>query len=79
MRYENAADVKKPIALRLEPGTYYWCRCGRTTTPPFCSGAHEGSDFLPLEFEVEVGSTRVLCSCGLSANPPQCDGAHKDY
>lgn len=79
MRYENAAGISMPLVKRLEAGTYYWCRCGKSATPPFCSGAHEGTDATPLEFKVDVTSTQVLCSCGLSTKPPGCDGAHKDY
>ena len=76
MRYEHAGDLPKPLVKRLEAGTYYWCRCGKSTTPPFCSGAHEGTEFTPLEFKVDLNSTKVLCSCGLSQRPPECDGAH---
>ena len=79
MRYESAGGRQMPLAKRLEPGTYYWCRCGKTADPPFCDGAHEGTGSLPLEFTVDVASTKVICSCGLSENPPNCDGAHKDY
>lgn len=24
-----------PIMLDLEPGTYYWCSCGKTQNQPF--------------------------------------------
>jgi CDGSH-type Zn-finger protein len=71
--------MQMPLAKRLEPGKYYWCRCGKSATPPFCSGDHESSGILPLEFTVDVGSTKVICSCGLTENPPNCDGAHRDY
>jgi len=36
-----------PIMLDLEPGTYYWCSCGKTKNQPFCDGSHEGTSFLP--------------------------------
>ena len=26
-----------PIVLELDPETYYWCNCGKTKNPPFCS------------------------------------------
>jgi len=79
VRFENADDVKVPLSMRLEKGTYHWCRCGKTENPPFCDGAHAGTGIEPLEFEVDVSSTKVLCSCGLTKNPPHCDGAHRDY
>jgi CDGSH-type Zn-finger protein len=42
---------KKPAILELEPGTYYWCRCGQSQNQLFCDGAHQGSKFTPLAFE----------------------------
>ena len=79
MRYENAPGLPMPLVKRLEAGTYYWCRCGKSSNPPFCTGAHEDTEVTPLEFKVDFASTQVLCSCGLSTKPPGCDGAHKDY
>lgn len=79
MRFENSGDVKIPLSVRLEKGTYRWCRCGKTKNPPFCDETHVGTGIEPLEFEVEVSSTKVLCSCGLTKNPPHCDGAHRDH
>ncbi len=79
VRFENADGMKMPVSTRLEKGTYHWCRCGKTGNPPFCDGAHVGAGVEPLEFEVDVSSTKVLCSCGLTQNPPHCDGAHRDY
>ncbi|NDC36921.1 MAG: CDGSH iron-sulfur domain-containing protein, partial [Proteobacteria bacterium] len=34
---------KKSIPLEMEPGTYYWCSCGRSKSQPFCDGSHAGT------------------------------------
>ncbi len=31
---------KEPFGLQLEPGTYWWCACGRSKNQPFCDGTH---------------------------------------
>jgi CDGSH-type Zn-finger protein len=67
---------KKPVVLELEPGTYYWCSCGQSQTQPFCNGAHKGTDFTPLVFEVTENKKVALCNCKLTGNPPYCDGSH---
>jgi CDGSH iron-sulfur domain-containing protein 3 len=66
----------KPIAIELEPGTYYRCTCGKSTNQPFCSGAHHGTAFTPIAFEVKEKKEVHLCNCGKSANAPLCDGSH---
>ena len=65
-----------PAVLELEPGTYWWCRCGRSQNQPFCDGAHSGSGFEPMKFEVEETRRVALCQCKHTGNSPLCDGAH---
>ncbi|MDX1643814.1 MAG: CDGSH iron-sulfur domain-containing protein, partial [Thermoanaerobaculia bacterium] len=33
---EPQVPHKSPAVLELEPGTYWWCRCGRSEDQPFC-------------------------------------------
>ena len=43
-----------PFQVELTEGQEYWfCRCGRSKTQPFCDGSHEGTTFEPLRFIVE--------------------------
>ena len=67
----------KPIRLELEPGTYFWCACGKTSHSPFCDGSHKGSGIQPKKFEISEKSTLSLCQCKASKNPPFCDGSHR--
>jgi len=73
---EPAIFDKKPVVMELEPGTYYWCSCGQSSKQPFCNGAHKGTDFTPLAFELITPKTVALCNCKHTANQPFCDGSH---
>ncbi|MEB3229873.1 MAG: CDGSH iron-sulfur domain-containing protein [Leptolyngbyaceae bacterium] len=67
---------KKPTVMDLEAGTYYWCSCGLSKNQPFCNGAHKGTDFTPLAFELDEKKTIPLCLCKQTGNAPFCDGSH---
>lgn len=68
---------KAPEVLELEPGTYFWCACGRSQKQPFCDGSHKGTGFTPVKFELTEKKTVALCLCKRTGNPPFCDGTHR--
>lgn len=67
---------RKPCILELEPGTYWWCRCGRSKTQPWCDGSHQGTSFAPLKLEVKESTRMALCNCKHTKHEPMCDGSH---
>ncbi len=77
MSEPKIADTK-PAVLELEAGTYYWCSCGRSAKQPFCDGAHKGTDFVPLKFDVALAGKQALCLCKHTGTKPFCDGAHRN-
>jgi hypothetical protein len=36
---EPIIPQKSPFVQAVQPGTYFWCACGRSATQPFCDGA----------------------------------------
>jgi len=68
--------AREPAILELEPGTYYWCSCGKSTNQPFCDGSHEGTGCKPRALEISEKKTVALCQCKHTKNPPFCDGSH---
>ena len=66
-----------PYKLILEPGEYWWCACGKSSNQPFCSGAHKGTEFSPVNFTVTEKKAFYLCGCKHSNNKPNCDGTHR--
>lgn len=69
------ADTK-PVVLDLEPGTYWWCACGRSKNQPWCDGTHKGTGFTPVSTVIEEPKKAALCLCKKTKNAPWCDGTH---
>ncbi|MBD3293737.1 MAG: CDGSH iron-sulfur domain-containing protein [Armatimonadia bacterium] len=66
----------RPVVLELEPGTYWWCACGRSESQPFCDGAHRGTGLAPVKLEITEATKVPMCMCKHSADVPRCDGSH---
>jgi CDGSH-type Zn-finger protein len=67
---------KSPIVQKAEPGAYWWCSCGRSSTQPFCDGSHKGTEFTPIKADIAAAKTVAWCACKHSQNKPFCDGSH---
>lgn len=66
----------KPVVVKLEPGTYWWCACGESKDQPFCDGSHAGTGFAPVGFSLDEAKRVALCLCKRTGDAPYCDGSH---
>jgi len=70
-------DQGSPYPLPVKAGeTVYLCSCGKSTSPPLCSGAHSGTGMEPIAHTADKDGDIYVCGCGKSAGMPFCDGSH---
>ena len=68
---------KAPYSIEVEAGkAYFWCACGKSAKQPFCDGAHQDTDILPVKFEATESKALYFCGCKATLRQPLCDGAH---
>jgi CDGSH iron-sulfur domain-containing protein 3 len=67
---------KRPYVLPADPGTYWWCSCGRSAQQPFCDGSHKGTSLKPVKAELAEAGTIAWCGCKHSGKGAFCDGTH---
>jgi CDGSH-type Zn-finger protein len=65
-----------PFVQKTEPGTYWWCACGRSKGQPFCDGSHKGTGLEPVKVDITEAGTVAWCGCKRTKHAPFCDGTH---
>ncbi len=73
---ERRIAQKAPYVQDTEPGTYFWCACGRSNNQPFCDGSHKGRGIIPLKVEIAEKKKAAWCGCKHSSKGAFCDGTH---
>lgn len=82
------ASAEKPVPViagtrskmyLLDPGTYRWCACGRSSDQPWCDDSHVGTGIEPVTFTLNERRRVALCMCKHSTNQPFCNGQHQRF
>ncbi len=75
---KGTCTQKKPYVMEMEPGTYWWCSCGKSEKQPFCDGKHKSSEFTPIKVVIDEAKRVAWCGCRHSDKEKGafCNGAH---
>ena len=76
MAEEPVIAQRAPYPVQEEPGSKFWCACGRSKNQPYCDGSHKGTGLAPIKVVIEEAKRIVYCGCKHSANGAFCDGSH---
>ena len=69
---------KRSLKLEMDPGTYFWCACGKSKDQPFCDGSHKGTKFMPEKVVIEEKQIFPWCMCRYSDKGARCDSKHRE-
>jgi len=71
---EPAVARKSPCGTSEEPGTRWWCACGRSENHPYCDGSHRGTGIVPVRVDLAQKGEVWYCGPKAAGSRPPGDG-----